>query len=225
MSPSNVPAHVASGNRKAQRCFCLSGAKGKNREPGSHKISVRKFMSDRKCIHVSPWGQKFRFLSTSNVPAHVASGNRKAQRCFCLSGAKGKNREPGSHKISVRKFMSDRKCIHVSPWGQKFRFLSTSNVPAHVASGNRKAQRCFCLSGAKGKNREPGSHKISVRKFMSDRKCIHVSPWGQKFRFLSTSNVPAYVAPGNRKSVAMFAASANRELGSRASCATAQDDL
>ena len=111
------------------------------------------------------------------------------------------------------------------PLGGHFCSMSPSNVPAHVASGNRKAQRCFCLSGAKGKNREPGSHKISVRKFMSDRKCIHVSPWGQKFRFLSTSNVPAYVAPGNRKSVVMFAASANRELGSRASCATAQDDL
>jgi 4a-hydroxytetrahydrobiopterin dehydratase len=38
---------------RAQRCFCLNKVKGKNREPGSRKISVRKFIRDHKIlIHI-----------------------------------------------------------------------------------------------------------------------------------------------------------------------------
>jgi hypothetical protein len=33
--------------RKAQRCFCLSEAKGKNREPGLQKNPVRDFIGRR----------------------------------------------------------------------------------------------------------------------------------------------------------------------------------
>jgi phage shock protein PspC (stress-responsive transcriptional regulator) len=53
----------------------------------------------------------------STQTALRASRTRKAQRCFCLSEAKGKNREPGdleivpteaSSKIFVRKFIRDR---------------------------------------------------------------------------------------------------------------------
>jgi hypothetical protein len=51
---------------------------------------------------------RFLFALSSTVLEHGMGRDRKPERYFCLRLAQGKNREVGSHKISVRKFMCDR---------------------------------------------------------------------------------------------------------------------
>jgi hypothetical protein len=50
----------------------------------------------------------------SNVSAHIATGTRKAEPCVSLFEAlrkQGEHGEPGSRKISVRKFIRDRDSL------------------------------------------------------------------------------------------------------------------
>jgi len=78
---------------EAQRCFCLSEAKGKNRELGSRDFSVRKNTCDDTVragaiFFVSKKGEAGSRKFLNEGEEIICDDTSEAQRCFCLSEAK-----------------------------------------------------------------------------------------------------------------------------------------